>query len=216
MRKFYALALLLCIGVFAIAQPTRYNHAATTGGTVNNFPFNANAAVGKRVQWVVAAGEFNQPSPTPANNNITNLWFWANAAGTGNYTNLTIRMALVSTSTFISTGAFYTGPMTTVRSQNTAVTPSGANTWFNVPLTTPFFYDPTMNLIIEVSHCGYTGTGFGLRQLVYGAAPNYRRQYSDLASACGSVALPTGGDLAVAGLGISITPASQPDRKSVV
>src|SRR5688572_7208574 len=97
MRKLYALVLGLFSVLVSEAQPARWNHAATTGGVVNNFPFNANAAVGKRVQWVIAAGEFNQPSPTPTGNNITNLWVWANAAGTGNYTNLTIRMASVST-----------------------------------------------------------------------------------------------------------------------
>ncbi len=210
MRKLYALILVLFIGVVSEAQPTHYNHAATTGGTTNSFPFNINSAIGKRVQWIITNGGFGLPSPALPGNNITTVWFWANNAGTATYTNLTVRMATVPTSTFFTTGAFYTGPMTTVRSQNTAVTPSGANTWVGIPLTTPYLYDPAMSLIIEVSHCGYTGGGFSLRQLSFGAAPNFRRQYSDAASPCGSVALPTGGDLNVAGIGISVTPATQP------
>ncbi|HMK05421.1 MAG TPA: hypothetical protein VK489_14565, partial [Ferruginibacter sp.] len=208
MRKFYIFFLLLVFGITSQAQPTYYNHAAATGGTVNNFPFNANSGPGKKVQFVIAAGEFGTPTPAPAGNNITSLWFWANAAGTATYNTLTIRMATVSTSTFISTGAYYTGPMTTVLAQTTPVMPTGANTWFEVPLTTAFLYDPTMNIVIEVSHCGYTGTGFGLRQLSYGAAPNFRRQYSDAASACGVTPLPTGGDLNLPGLGLSLTPAA--------
>ncbi len=208
MKKFSIFFLLLAFGAVSVAQPTHYNHAATTGGTTNIFPFNANPGPGKRVQFVVAAGEFVLPAPAPAGNNITTLWFWANTAGTATYTNLTIRMATVPTTTFISTGAWYAGPMTTVLAQNTAVMPTGANTWVGIPLTTPFLYDPTMNIIIEVFHCGYTGTGFTLRQLGFGAAPNFRRQYSDAASACGATVLPTGGDLNLPGIGITVTPAS--------
>ena len=210
MKKFSIFFLMLAFGIASQAQPTYYNHAATTGGTVNIFPFNANPGPGKRVQFVVAAGEFNQPAPAPAGNNITALWFWANTAGTATYTNLTIRMATVPTSTFITTGAWYAGPMTTVLAQNTAVMPTGANTWVSIPLTTPFSYDPTMNIIIEVFHCGYTGAGFTLRQLGFGAAPNFRRQYSDAASACGATVLPTGGDLNLPGIGITTVSASCP------
>ena len=210
MKKFSIFFLMLAFGIASEAQPTYYNHAATTGGTVNIFPFNANPGPGKRVQFVVAAGEFNQPAPAPAGNNITALWFWANTAGTATYTNLTIRMATVPTSTFITTGAWYAGPMTTVLAQNTAVMPTGANTWVSIPLTTPFSYDPTMNIIIEVFHCGYTGAGFTLRQLGFGAAPNFRRQYSDAASACGATVLPTGGDLNLPGIGITTVSASCP------
>ncbi len=207
MKKLLFFLQMLVLGLISEAQPTYYNHAATTGGTVNIFPFNANPGPGKKVQFVVAAGEFNQPTPAPAGNNITTLWFWANTAGTATYTNLTIRMATVPTTTFITTGAWYAGPMTTVLAQNTAVTPTGANTWVGIPLTTPFPYDPTMNIIIEVFHCGYTGTGFTLRQLGFGAAPNFRRQYSDAASACGATVLPTGGDLNLPGIGMTLVPA---------
>ncbi len=210
MKKLLFFLQMLVLGFISEAQPTYYNHAATTGGTTNIFPFNANPGPGKRVQFVVAAGEFNQPAPAPAGNNITALWFWANTAGTATYTNLTIRMATVPTTTFITTGAWYAGPMTTVLAQNTAVTPTGANTWVSIPLTTPFPYDPTMNIVIEVFHCGYTGTGFTLRQLGFGAAPNFRRQYSDASSACGATVLPTGGDLNLPGIGITTVSASCP------
>ena len=168
MRKLFIFFLMLAFGIASEAQPMHYNHAATAGGTVNVFPFNANPGPGKKVQFVITPGEFSLPTPAPAGNNITSLWFWANAAGTATYTTLTIRMATVPTTTFIATGAWYGGPMTTVLAQNTAVTPTGANTWVSIPLTTPFLYDPTMNIIIEVFHCGFTGTGFNLRQLGFG------------------------------------------------
>ena len=213
MRKLYILLILaLVIGLASEAQPDYYNHATTTGGA-NLFPFGTNPTWpnGKKVQWIItptgSSGGFNLPGPTPAGNNITTLWFWANGAGNATYTNLLVRLGTVSTSTFFTIGAWYTGPMTTVRSQTTTLVSAGANTWVGIPLTTSFLYDPSMNLVVEVSHCGYTGTGFNLRQLAFGAAPNYRRQYSDASSACGVTVLATGGDLNVAGIGVTLVPA---------
>ena len=201
MRKFYIFILLLVVGFIADAQPNHWNALPAAGANV--FPFNTLPASGKRVQWIVAAGEFAQPAPVGAGNNITGIWFRPNAACNATYTNLTVRMALVPTTTFIATGAFYTGPMTTVRQQNTTITQPVALTWTQIPLTTPFLYNPALNLIIEVYQCGFTGTGFNINQQAWGAAPNFRRQYSDASSPCGSVALPTGGDLNVPAIGIT-------------
>ncbi|MBK9570054.1 MAG: HYR domain-containing protein [Chitinophagaceae bacterium] len=208
MRKFYILILTLVIGLISEAQPNYWNALPTAGANV--FPFNTLPATGKKVQWLVAAGEFIQPGPAPAGNNITGIWFRPNAACNATYTNLTIRMATVSTSTFLTTGAWYTGPMTTVRQQNTTITQPVALTWTQIPLTTPFLYDPTMNLIIEVYQCGFTGTGFSIFQQAYGAAPNRRRQYSDASSVCGAIVLATGGDQNVPAIGISVSPAASP------
>jgi hypothetical protein len=215
MRKLYILILVLVIGLVSDAQPNYWNALPAAGANV--FPFNTLPASGKRVQWIVGPGEFAQPSPVGAGNNITSIWYRPNAACNATYTTLTVRMATVSPSTFITVGAFYTGPMTTVRSQNTTITQPVALTWTEIPLTTPFLYDPTQNLIIEVSQCGFTGTGFNINQQAWGSAPNYRRQYSDASSPCGSVALATGGDLNVPAMGITVaaavacpTPTTQP------
>jgi hypothetical protein len=166
MRKFYIFILLLVIGFVAEAQPQYWNAQPTAGGNV--FPFGVNPATGKKVQWVItpagSLGGFNLPAPVPAGNNITGIWIWANSAGNATYTNLTIRMANVPITQFLSTGAFYTGAMTTVRQQNTTIAPTGAGTWVNIPLTTTFSYNPTMNLIIEIYQCGFTGAGFSVRQ----------------------------------------------------
>ncbi|HEY6062928.1 MAG TPA: hypothetical protein VIV35_04935, partial [Chitinophagaceae bacterium] len=205
MRKLYILILMLVIGLTSEAQPQYWNALPAAGANV--FPFNTNPATGKKVQWVVAAGEFNQPSPAPGGNNITSIWFRPNAACNATYTTLTIRMANVPTTQFIpGIGQFYTGPMTTVRVQNTTIV-GPALTFVEIPLTTIFPYNPAQNLIIEVSQCGFTGTGFNINQQGYGAAPNYRRQYSDASSLCGVTPLPTGGDLNVPAIGISVIPA---------
>ena len=206
MKKLFILILMSILGVAAAAAPTNWN-AMPPGGS-NYFPFDANPGTGKKVQWVVAAGEFSQPTPVGPGNNITSLWFFANGAGNATYNNLTVRLANVSPSTFLGIGAFYSGAMTTVLSQTTTLAPSAAQTWVEIPLTTPFPYDPTQNLIVEVSQCGFTGTGFFLAQQAFGTPPNLRRQYSDSSSACGVTATAGGGDLNVAGIGISFVAAA--------
>ena len=203
MRKLYILILMLVIGLTSEAQ-NYWNVLPAAGANV--FPFNTNPGTGKKVQWLVAAGEFVLPSPVGAGNNITGIWFRPNAACNATYTTLTVRMALVPASTFLVTGAFYAGPMTTVRSQNTTIA-GPALTFVQIPLTTTFLYDPTMNLIIEVSQCGFTGTGFNINQQAFGVAPNRRRMYSDASSLCGVTVLTGGGDQNVPAIGISVIPA---------
>ena len=207
MKKFCMLVSMLTIALTSMSQtPQFYNRLPTTGGNV--FPFNTNPTTGKKVQWVIAAGEFNQPGPAPSGNNITAIWFRPNAACNATYTNLTIRLATVAPNIFIpGIGQWYTGPMTTVRSQNTTITTSAALQWTSIPLTTPYLYDPTQNLIIEVYQCGYSGTGFSINQDVVDVAPNYRRQYSDASSACGVTVLPTGGQFNVPAIGLDLAPA---------
>jgi hypothetical protein len=204
MRKLYSLILVLVIGLTSEAQPQYWNRLPIAGA--NLFPFGINPATGKKVQWAIAAGEFNQPTPAPASN-ITSVWFRPNAANNTTFTTLTIRMATVSTSTFIpGLGQWYTGPMTTVLSQNTNMTALAALQWVEVPLTTAFPYDPTMNLIIEIYQCGYTGPGFTINTDVIDVAPHYRRQYSDAASMCGVTVLPGGGQFNVPAIGLTLGP----------
>jgi hypothetical protein len=205
-KKLFILVLLSFIGLATTAQTPQYYNALPTAGA-NVFPFNINPATGKKVQWIVAAGEFSQPSAAPAGN-ITNLWFRPNAACNATYTTLTVRMANIPTTTYIQVGQFYTGPMTTVLTGNINITQASALTWTSLALSTPFTYDPTMNLIIEVSQCGFTGTGFNINQQAYGTAPNYRRQYSDASSLCGVTPLATGGDLNVPAIGIDLAAAN--------
>src|SRR5256885_15664239 len=117
MKKILLFILTLAIGFIAESQTPQYwNRLPAVGANV--FPFGKNPATGKKVQWAIAAGEFNQPTPAPAGN-ITAIWFRPNAANTTTFTTLTVKFATVSTSTFIpGIGQWYAGPMVTVLSQN--------------------------------------------------------------------------------------------------
>ncbi|MBK9300698.1 MAG: T9SS type A sorting domain-containing protein [Bacteroidetes bacterium] len=209
-QSFLILCLLLSV-LFtkeAYAQPPYYNFVPAGGA--NGFPLNAAAATGKKVQWMMLPGDFALPTPAPAGNNITSIWVYkaASAANTVTYTTLTVKFATVPINTYFTIGAWYPGAMTTALSQTTALTVGATAGWVEIPLTIPYLYDPSQNLVVEISHCGYSGTGFSLPQNALGGAPNYRRQYSDASSLCGVTPLATGGDFGVAGIGLSLSPAS--------
>ena len=85
---------LFFILIFAFAAnslsqtPQHYNYNTTLGA--NSFPFSV--AAGKEVQWLVKAGEFNQPSGVPSGQVITTLWFYMASTSTPTYTTFTIKL----------------------------------------------------------------------------------------------------------------------------
>ena len=208
MKKFFFLISLFFIANSTLAQvPPYYNFVPVSGA--NSFPFNINAATGKKAQWILLGGDLATPAPAPAGNNITSLWIYKSAgtANTVTYNTLTVKFAAIPPNTFFATGMWYGGPMTTALAQTTALTIGAVAGWVEIPLTIPYLYDPTQGLVVEVSQCGYSGTGFSVPQNSLGLSPNFRRQYSDAGSLCGITPLVSGGDLNVAGIGVSLTPA---------
>src|SRR5262245_54866650 len=182
-RKNFAAAFLslFFLSITAQAQPPYFNYVPTGGA--NSFPFNTLPATGKKVQWILLAGDFATPSAAPAGL-ITNLWVWktTSTATVITYNTLTIKFANVPSPPYFATGAWYPGPMTTALAQNTTLTVPTTAGWVNIPLPTPFAYDPTQSLVVEISHCGFTSnsgtTGFSLPQNVGIVTPNRRRQFS--------------------------------------
>ena len=135
-----------------------FNYTANVGS--NSFPFNQTA--GKKVQWFVAPGEFVNPSAAPAGNYITRISFFASTTGTATYANFEIKLG--QTSTAFAGGSMYAGSLTSVILPSTRVISATANNWVTLLLDLPFAYDPAKWLVIDVSQCGYTGTGFSVYQ----------------------------------------------------
>lgn len=136
------------------AQPQYYNYSGNGNGS-NSFPFNVSG--GKDVQLLYLSGEFNQPSPAPAGN-IVGVSVWLNSAlGPVTYTDLTIKLAQ-STITALTPGAFYSGSMTTVYYRSSILLSASAGGWLNFTLDTPFPYDPSQSLILDIGQCGGVGT----------------------------------------------------------
>jgi hypothetical protein len=140
------------------AQPQYYNY--NTNGNNNSFPFNMSA--GKQVQLLYLPGDFNQPSAAPAGS-LASISFRIGDTyplGPWTYTDLTIKMGQASI-TDLTGGDFYTGPLTTVYYKASVLLSASGGTWLTIPLDTPFAYDPTQSLIVDVSQCGApNATGF--------------------------------------------------------
>jgi hypothetical protein len=149
------------IGISYVPDYYNYN---TNGSTNNSFPLNI--AGGKDVQLLYLPGDFNQPSPAPAGI-IKSLSFRIAddyPLGPATYTDLTIKMGQSIITSFPG-GSLYTGTLTTVYYRASATLTGLAGHWMNVPLDTPFPYDPTQSLIIDIGQCGASGvSGYSLCQ----------------------------------------------------
>ncbi|MEI8005022.1 MAG: T9SS type A sorting domain-containing protein [Bacteroidota bacterium] len=140
------------------AQPAYYNY--NTNGSNNSFPWGI--AAGKEVQLLFLPGEFNQPSPAPAGNIISVAFRVADTYPITNvtYTNLTIALGQTALTAFAA-GAYYSGSLTTVYTRASVVLNGAGGTWVTLTLDTPFPYDPTQSLVMDVGLCAGTGaTGF--------------------------------------------------------
>jgi len=156
---FAVLVLLLVFSSNLFAQPQYYNF---TGGTANNgFPFNTLPATGKTIQTLYLPGAFTQPTPAPGGN-ITKFYVQSVGAGNPTYTQLTIKMGLTS-DVDLPVGAWYSGTLTTVFDQSNVSLVTVVDGFVGITLTTPFPYNPAMSLVVEITQCGYSGTGFGVR-----------------------------------------------------
>lgn len=151
------LVLLLALTATAFTQQF-YNY--NTGGAANTFPFGTLPATGKTTQTLYLPGEFNNPSAPPAGN-ITKIYYRAASTGSGTYTSLKIRMGL-TTDIDLPPTSWYAGTLTTVLNQSNYVITSTSGSFVSITLDTPFLFDPTKSLVVEIEQCGYSGTGFNV------------------------------------------------------
>jgi len=138
--------------------PDYYNY--NTNGSNNSFIWNI--AAGKEVQLIYLAGDFNQPSAAPPGS-ITALSFMIATSyplGPWTYTDLTIKLGQ-TTATSLPTGAFYTGALTTVYYRASVSLTGAAGDWMTIVLDSPFPYDPTQSLVVDLGQCAVPGaTGY--------------------------------------------------------
>ncbi|MBE0646916.1 MAG: hypothetical protein IH596_03940, partial [Bacteroidales bacterium] len=133
------------------AQPQYYNYN-NTGGTTSAFPFVM--PDGRMVQSLHLPGSFSNPAPAPGGQ-ITSVFVQlSEPMNNKTLTEMFVKMGQ-TTLTNLTTGVFYSGPMTTVyyRASVTITNPIG---WLEFILDTPFQYDPTQSIVIEMSQCSST------------------------------------------------------------
>ena len=129
------------------AQAPQYNY---TPNSITNNAFPLNSSSSNCRQNLYYPADFNAPSGT-----IDKIYI-GGIATSPTFTTLTIKMGPSALTTFTA-GPFVSG-LTTVFSNTVSPTLNAAG-WYEIFLTTPYSYDNTMNLIIEVSQAGFSGSG---------------------------------------------------------
>ncbi len=149
--------LLFFLVKIAGAQTPSY-YTGNTNAPSNSFPFNSGA--GKSMQSLIAPAEFIGGASGAYFGNIVKFYVQGTANVTPTFSSLTVKMGQ-TTAVTLPTGALYTGPLTTVYFSATPVsfTSTGAG-WLMITLQTPFLYDPSKSLVVEISQCASSGGAF--------------------------------------------------------
>lgn len=179
--RIYALLIALIVGsygpnVFAQTNIFVGTGVVATGGSsggavaANAGPYGicvGSGNMGKKLQIIYTAAQINAAMTTagytPTTSFINSItWDVSQAIGTGNPNNIgyTIKMANApALTTFATTGSQFAGAMTTVYgpTNTTFAAGTGFTQQFNLP--TPFQWDGTSSLIVEVC---YTVSGVGI------------------------------------------------------
>ncbi|MEZ5046400.1 MAG: hypothetical protein R2831_05360 [Chitinophagaceae bacterium] len=179
------LSVMLCISLVTHAQvgtPSYFNTTATGSG--NAFPLNSTTS--NKVQWIYPPNAFSTLGDgngviVSSGNNITKIWIKLSTttSPTASYSDLTLSLGqnvgtLASYPTSGAGYAYYTG-LTQCFYQASGFTMPGvvSGSWFGITLSTPFLYDPTQSLIVELKCSAGTGntvanvTTTGLNQRIY-------------------------------------------------
>jgi len=201
MKKIYFLLyfILINIGVFTsqlkAQSPTYYNY--NTNSPSNSFPWATTA--GKETQYLVTAGTL---IGAPSGYNISTVYFQVTASQSCTWTNLTIKLG--QTSLTAMPASIYTGSLTTCYSASSVAGTSNSSGWLSFTLQTPFFYDPSLGLIVDVSQCGATNTTMITTNH---ATSSYTRNYIN-ASSCSFTY--SGQDMNVFNFGVDLSAAVPP------
>lgn len=155
-RKIILFAAACFLPSLVLAQSPPPGSPIANPSLGQSIPFNTTTF--KRIQFLFKPGDLGAPS----GGLIDTLWFRnsnstaGNGAGPGTYSDFKLRLGQFSNNVFpgINRNQFFdTSQLVTVISSPSytinQVAPNGA--WYYLPLTTPFYYDSTLNLVVEVA-----------------------------------------------------------------
>jgi hypothetical protein len=162
-------------------------YAKNGGGTsTNTIPWNT---VGQKCQLLYAPSDF---APVPASGLITKIYFRNTIAGaSASYDNLQIRFMQNNDIAFPAT-SYYTTGFTTVFSAVSHVITGNATAggWFEVTLGSPYMYDNTKSLIVEIQYTNRTAISSGTTNIStitsVSTGRNTRCSGTDLAATTGT------------------------------
>lgn len=158
MRKW----LLLCAWMLVsggLSAQVDFTTLLNTGSAANFVPFSSTAT--RKIRTIYRPFDFTS---TPFSGNIDTLFMAsASGSGSGTWSNLTISLGQTS-DTVLTTTSFTTNLTTVLQAASFSIPSVSSNQYFRFPLTTPFSYDATQSLIVEISYNERTaGSGFSVR-----------------------------------------------------
>ncbi|MEO5571696.1 MAG: right-handed parallel beta-helix repeat-containing protein, partial [Bacteroidia bacterium] len=154
------LIAVICLLVFAFISvklnaqtPTYFKNGGGTAG--NTIPMGQ---ASQKTQLLYPATGFNT---TPISGNITKIYFRNSASAiTSTYTDFKVLFVQNTDLAFPAT-SFYTGLTQALNEVSYVITGNAtAPGWFEIPLTTPYLYDNTKSLIVEIQYSNRTGATF--------------------------------------------------------
>ncbi|MES2560527.1 MAG: hypothetical protein V4590_12345, partial [Bacteroidota bacterium] len=167
---------------------------ATAGG--NTIPFYY-TGTGCRGQQLYPAGAFGV---VPTGMAINKIYFASTTSGSQLYSNFEVGLGQPNVATLTTTYEVTTKVLNEINYTLTRV----ANSWFVITLTTPYIFDPTLPLVIEINQLnsgGATHSSF-VQTTIPGTARNYSQAYnSATAAGAGAYMLYFGFDLTTASSG---------------
>ncbi|WP_162902930.1 PKD domain-containing protein [Taibaiella koreensis] len=150
MKKWLLLSLLVTCTLFSFAQTPPYYKG--TGTTTSTIPMNSTAM---RSQQLYLPGDFNTLPPPGL---ISKIYLRnATAAPTGTFSNFNVAF-LQNNLTVFPNSTFLTGAVSALSAPSFTVTGSATSGgWYEIVLPTPFPYDNTQSLVVEISYSSKTG-----------------------------------------------------------
>ncbi|MES2778405.1 MAG: hypothetical protein V4651_00775, partial [Bacteroidota bacterium] len=172
----------------------------TAGGNTIPFYFTG---TGCRGQQLYPSGAFGS---VPTGMAISKIYFSSTTSGSQLYSNFEVSLGQPNVSTLTTT--YETAVTKVLNEVNYTITRVGYQ-WFAITLTTPFLYDPSLPIVVEVNQMTSGGASHSscVQTTIPGTARNYSTSYnSPVATGAGAYMLYFGFDLTAAGPGPATVP----------
>lgn len=158
MKKVVSLLLLILLGGSVFAQD--FNTLLNPNSGANFVPFSSTTT--RKLRTLYRTSDFVIP---PTNGLITTIYLAsASGSGGGTWSDLQISLGQTPDTVFSGTAFASTGMSLALNAPSFTIASVSSNAYIAFPLTTPFAYDTSQNLIVEISYNERTsGNGFSVR-----------------------------------------------------